>query len=107
MSRPVVRQLPWIVAVFLPSIGFAQSADRIVSHPALETASRGTGPMIPTEQLGKFGESFVGANLHSSGYEVHDANLNGRGIDLLAVRRNPQGELVEVRPVEVKMLAGS
>ena len=44
-----------------------------------------------------------GANLRASGYEVHDANLNDRGIDLLAVRRNPQGELIAVRPVEVKM----
>ncbi len=102
MIRPVLRELPWLLVLLLPSVGFAQSAGSIVLHPALESASDGAGAMPPTHQLGKFGESFIGENLRASGYEVHDANLNDRGIDLLAVKRNPQGELVEVRPIEVK-----
>jgi Holliday junction resolvase-like predicted endonuclease len=52
--------------------------------------------------LGRFGESFVRENPRASGFEVYDANLNGRGIDLIAVKRDAQGTLTEARPVEVK-----
>ena len=85
-----------------PAIAMAQTTEPFIPHPALETASGGAGAMHPTHQLGKFGESFVRENLRASGFEVHDANLNDRGIDLLAVRRNARGDLSEVRPVEVK-----
>ena len=77
--------------VLLPALAVAQTTEAIVSHPALETISSGAEAMHPTHQLGKFGESFVRANLRASGFEVHDANLNDRGIDLIAVRRNAQG----------------
>ena len=102
MSRLVVNRPLWSVVLLLPSIGFAQTADQIVSHPALGTVSHGSEAMRPAHQLGKFGESFVGENLRASGFDVYDANLNDRGIDLLAVRRDPQGSLIEVQPVEVK-----
>ena len=62
---------------------------------------RGEG-VDASHQLGRLGESFVRESLRASGYEVHDANLNNRGIDLLAVKRDPRGELVDVRPIEVK-----
>ena len=98
MLRSVVERLSWLVVLLLPSAGFAQTSERVIPHPALSTE-----PMHPTHQLGKFGESFVRENLRASGFEVYDANLNERGIDLLAVRRDVQGTLTEVRPVEVKM----
>jgi len=85
-----------------PALAVAQTTEMIVPHPALETVSDGTQAMHPSQQLGKFGESFVRENLRASGYEVYDANLNGHGIDLLAIRRDAQGVLIEVRPVEVK-----
>jgi hypothetical protein len=97
MFRSAVIRLLWFVVMFPPSTGFGQSSDRMIPHPAL-----GAEAMHPTHQLGKFGEWFVRANLRASGFEVYDANLNDRGIDLLAVRRDAQGALVEVRPVEVK-----
>ena len=102
MFRLVVNRLSWSLVLLSSSIGFAQTSDAVVPHPALATASRGAGVMHPTQQLGKFGESFIRENLRASGFEVYDANLNDRGIDLLAVRRDPQGSLIEVRPVEVK-----
>ena len=97
MLRSVVERLSWLVVLLLPSAGFAQTSERMIPHPALSTE-----PMHPTHQLGKFGESFVRETLRASGFEVHDANLNERGIDLLAVRRDVHGTLTEVRPVEVK-----
>ncbi len=77
--------------VLSPALAIAQTTETIVPHPALETISSGAEAMHPTHQLGKFGESFVRENLRAGGFEVYDANLNDRGIDLLAVRRDAQG----------------
>lgn len=100
--RRCLKLLGWALIVLAPSIGRGQTASPIIPHPAVETVSIGAKPLDPSHQLGKFGESVVRENLRASGFEVYDANLNDHGIDLLAVKRDTQGVLKEVRPVEVK-----
>ncbi len=98
-----MKHLEWAALILLlPAVARSRTAETLVPHPAVESAAAGANPMNATRQLGRFGESFVRENLRASGYEVYDANLNDRGIDLLAVKRSPQGELIEVRPIEVK-----
>lgn len=58
--------------------------------------------------LGKFGESFAADNLKLRGYQAIDIKLHGNhGVDLVAVKRNALGKLVDVRLVEVKARYGN
>lgn len=101
MQQPL-NLLGMTLIALVPSLGWGQAATSIIPHPAVETVSIGAKPLDPSHQLGKFGESVARENLRASGFEVYDANLNDRGIDLLAVKRDTHGKLKEVRAVEVK-----
>ena len=102
MFRVVVSWLSVFLGILAETMSLAQTADAVVPHPSLGSASRGAVVMSPIHQLGKFGESFVCENLRASGYEVYDANLHEHGIDLIAVKRDVTGAVKEVRLVEVK-----
>jgi len=70
---------------------------RITPHPFLESDGR-----IVTKQLGDFGESIIDAEFRARGFEVLNGNIGDKGIDRIALKRGTNGELNDVRIVEVK-----
>lgn len=69
----------------------------LTPHPAI---ARMHG--VITKQLGDFGESVVGAELRARGFEVINGNIGVTGIDRIAIKRGPTGELMDIRFIEVK-----
>ena len=69
----------------------------LTPHPALGRTTRAL-----TKQLGDFGESFVGAGLRVRGFKVFDGNIGVNGIDRFAVKYSADGELTDIRFIEVK-----
>lgn len=59
-----------------------------------------------TAQLGGFGENLVAESYSLRGYTVLDGNIGGRGLDLVAFKRDATGALADVRLVEVKTRTG-
>jgi hypothetical protein len=98
--------LTGIVTLLLFSLCFAATglncaeAD-LVPHPYVMRHQKDFA-----SQLGQFGESVVNAAIRARGYEVIDGNIDGRGIDLIAAKRNPSGALVDLRFIEVKTRQG-
>lgn len=68
-----------------------------VPHPKVEPMAGNAG-----HQLGQFGESFVQNTLQSRGFQTVNGNVNGTGIDAIAIKRGPDGRILEVRFIEVK-----
>jgi hypothetical protein len=89
--------LPAVVIFLAHAIAPRAFAQPLVPHPGLQPL-----PDIGwSQQLGKFGESVVREQLRARGFEVFDLNVNSHGIDALALKRLPGGQL-DVRVVEVK-----
>lgn len=87
-----------VVSLFMSVMPRGSVADPgVVPHPRLERT-----PDLVTKQLGNFGESFVDAGLRARGFEVIDGNVGVNGIDRIAVKRAPGGELTDIRFIEVK-----
>jgi hypothetical protein len=78
----------------------------LVDHPVLSN-TRTTGAW--TRGTGAWGESMARENMRLRGYnEIHAPKLRGdQGIDLIAIRRNAQGAIEDVRIIEVKTHRGS
>ena len=73
-----------------------------VDHPALSSAAARTSAAWRREVEG-FAESVTRASLEMRGFTVSDVKTpRGHGIDLLAVRRDAAGRLVDMRFIEVK-----
>ena len=70
----------------------------LVPHPGLDPIP----DELWTKQLGEFGESFVEEGLRARGYTVSNGNVGNTGIDRIAVKRGPDGRLIDVRIIEVK-----
>ena len=83
------------------AFGGIRAAEVMTPHPIIER----TGSAI-TKQLGDFGESFVDAGLRARGFQVADGNIGVKGIDRIAVKRASNGEIVDIRFVEVKTRQG-
>lgn len=92
-----------LAIVIVPASGFTgiRAAEVMTPHPMIER----TGSAI-AKQLGDFGESFVDAGLRARGFEVVDGNIGVNGIDRIAVKRASNGEIVDIRLVEVKTRQG-
>ncbi len=59
-------------------------------------------PENSTAQLGEFGEGFGKLTYKLRGYDVASGQSGANGIDLIAIKRAPDGTLSDVRIVEVK-----
>ena len=108
------RKFSWTVSglIFI-MISASASAQMIappvlapVPHPLLAANSIRTVSAWNTG-VERFGESLASESLRLRGYEVLDSKLSGnKGIDLIAIKRSPDGSLVDVRLVEVKAHSG-
>jgi hypothetical protein len=97
----LVTQISTSVAPVAVPVGAA------VNHPLLTTASV-RSRSVWTRGVEQFGEGLVSHSLKLRGYEVLDSKVSGnRGIDLIAVKRDPTGALSDVRLVEVKTHYGT
>jgi len=73
-----------------------------VDHPLVATQPVRTQALWRKGVEG-FGESFVSRSLERRGYDIRNPKIAGnRGIDLVAIKRNSGGAIIDVRLVEVK-----
>ena len=106
----MTRYVEWIAAgLFVAAQALTVHAQGVmppvtnpVDHPLVAADPVRTAG-VWRQEVGRFGESLASGSLQLRGYEVIDTKLPGnRGIDLVAVKRNADGILVDVRLIEVK-----
>lgn len=93
------------VSVYADSYGFVPSS--LVDHPvSLPLSERTQGAW--RSGAGKWGESFVEETLRLRGFnEVYELKAGGnQGIDRIAVKRGLNGQILDVKFVEVKVSRG-
>ncbi len=78
----------------------------LVDHPINLPGER--SPSLWNRSAGAWGESFSGETLRLRGFqEIREfKNPSGNGIDRVAIKRGPNGQIMDVRLVEVKTTRG-
>ena len=94
------RTLAWLCAVSLAVfLEVKPVSGQLALPPALDPAARS---VPPTHALGDWGESVVREYFKARGFETYVPQVGRNGLDLLVVKRAPNGEIVDARVVEVK-----
>lgn len=83
------------IAVF----GVHSAAAQMAVHPNLDPS---IAQNLRKIKLGDWGESVVENMLRERGFEVVDPMIGGQGLDRIAYKRGADGQLIDVRAIEVK-----
>ena len=75
------------------------ASGQLALPPALDPAA---SSVPPTHALGDWGESVVREQFKARGFETYVPQVGRNGLDMVAIKRGPNGEIIDARVVEVK-----